>query len=193
MIATMRECVRREAVPHLLASGEGTVIAINQPLNESNEVGVGLEIERKFLLKNDDWRKLAQGKEYRQGYLSSVKERTVRVRTIEDKGFLTIKGVSRGAVRTEYEYAIPLNEAKAMLEELCEKPLIEKKRFKIPYEGLVWEIDEFFGENKGLIMAEAELSSETQAFNKPEWIGVEVTHDSKYYNANLVHHPFRRW
>ncbi len=154
---------------------------------------MGLEIEKKFLLKNDDWRKLAQGKEYRQGYLSSVKERTVRVRTIEDKGYLTIKGVSKGAARAEYEYVIPVDEARAMLEALCEKPLIEKKRFKIPYQGLIWEVDEFWGENKGLIIAEAELASETQAFEKPEWIGEEVTHDSKYFNANLIHHPFSKW
>jgi CYTH domain-containing protein len=154
---------------------------------------VGIEIEKKFLLKNDDWRKLAQGKEYRQGYLSSVKERTVRIRTIEDTGYLTIKGVSQGAVRAEYEYVIPVDEARAMLETLCEKPLIEKKRFKIPYKGLIWEVDEFFGENQSLIMAEAELASETQVFQKPEWIGVEVTHDSRYFNANLVHHPFCKW
>ncbi len=154
---------------------------------------MGLEIERKFLLKNDDWRTLTQGKEYRQGYLSSVKERTVRIRTIEDKGFLTIKGVSQGAARAEYEYIIPVDEAKAMLDTLCEKPLIEKKRFKIPYQGLIWEVDEFFGENEGLIVAEAELVSETQAFIKPEWIGEEVTYDSRYFNANLVHHPFSKW
>ncbi len=154
---------------------------------------MGLEIERKFLLKNDDWRTLTQGKEYRQGYLSSVKERTVRIRTIEDKGFLTIKGVSQGAARAEYEYIIPVDEAKAMLDTLCEKPLIEKKRFKIPYQGLIWEVDEFFGENEGLIVAEAELVSETQTFIKPEWIGEEVTYDSRYFNANLVHHPFSKW
>jgi adenylate cyclase len=106
---------------------------------------------------------------------------------------LTIKGVSQGAVRAEYEYVIPVDEARAMLETLCEKPLIEKKRFKIPYKGLIWEVDEFFGENQSLIMAEAELASETQVFQKPEWIGVEVTHDSRYFNANLVHHPFCKW
>ncbi|MDM8542508.1 CYTH domain-containing protein [Desulfococcaceae bacterium HSG9] len=154
---------------------------------------MGLEIERKFLLRNDGWRKLAQGKEYRQGYLSSVKERSVRIRTIEDTGYLTIKGVSKGAVRMEYEYVIPVDEAREMLEALCEKPLIEKKRFKIPYQGLIWEVDEFFGENQGLLVAEVELSSETQAFQKPEWVDVEVTHDSRYFNANLVHHPFNKW
>ena len=154
---------------------------------------MGIEIEKKFLLKNDDWRKLAQGKEYRQGYLSSVKERTVRIRTIEDTGYLTIKGVSQGASRAEYEYVIPVDEANAMLDTLCEKPLIEKKRFKISYQGFIWEIDEFSGVNQGLIMAEVELASETQPFAKPEWIGVEVTQDSRYFNANLVHHPFNKW
>ena len=154
---------------------------------------MGIEIEKKFLLKNDDWRKLAQGKEYRQGYLSSVKERTVRIRTIEDTGYLTIKGVSQGASRAEYEYVIPVDEANAMLDTLCEKPLIEKKRFKISYQGFIWEIDEFYGVNQGLIMAEVELASETQPFAKPEWIGVEVTQDSRYFNANLVHHPFSKW
>ncbi len=154
---------------------------------------MGIEIERKFLLKNDNWRGLAQGVKYRQGYLSSVKERSVRVRTIENQGYLTIKGVSRGAARVEYEYPIPLDDANAMLDGLCEKPLIEKKRYKILYQGLTWEVDEFFGENQGLMMAEVELESETQAFEKPDWIGEEVTHDSRYFNANLIHHPFNQW
>lgn len=154
---------------------------------------MGIEIERKFLLKNDNWRGLAPGVKYRQGYLSSVKERAVRVRTIEDQGYLTIKGVSQGAARVEYEYPIPLDDANAMLDGLCEKPLIEKKRYKIPYQGLTWEVDEFFGENQGLIMAEVELESETQAFEEPDWIGEEVTHDSRYFNANLIHHPFSQW
>ncbi len=154
---------------------------------------MGIEIERKFLLKNDNWRGLAQGVKYRQGYLSSVKERAVRVRTIEDQGYLTIKGVSQGAARVEYEYPIPLDDANAMLDGLCEKPLIEKKRYKIPYQGLTWEVDEFCGENQGLIMAEVELESETQAFEEPDWIGEEVTHDSRYFNANLIHHPFSQW
>ena len=154
---------------------------------------MGLEIERKFLLKNDNWRKLAQGVEYRQGYLSSVKERSVRIRTIKDQGYLTVKGVSRGATRVEYEYVIPVDEARAMLDTLCEKPLIEKKRYKVSHQGLTWEIDEFFGENQGLIMAEVELASEDQEFEKPDWIGAEVTHDSRYFNANLVHNPYSQW
>ena len=154
---------------------------------------MGKEIERKFLLKNDSWRSLAQGKKYRQGYLSSVKERVVRVRTIEDKGFLTIKGITKGATREEFEYDIPIAEAKAMLDKLCEKPLIEKKRYKIEFGGYVWEVDEFFSENQGLTVAEVELRSEGESFEKPAWIGEEVTGDPKYFNSNLVQHPFTRW
>jgi adenylate cyclase len=153
---------------------------------------MALEIEKKFLLNNSDWRK-EQGVMYRQGYLNSVKERTVRVRIIGDKGYLTVKGISRGAVRAEYEYEIPGVEAEAMLDDLCEKPLIEKMRYKISYKGFVWEVDEFCGENQGLIVAEVELESEDQKFEKPEWIGEEVTGDPRYFNANLVHHPYCKW
>ena len=114
---------------------------------------MALEIERKFLVKEGAWRN-EKGVKYRQGYLNTAKERTVRVRTIGDKGYLTIKGISRGAVRVEYEYEIPAVEAEAMLDDLCEKPLIDKKRYKVEYKGLVWEVDEFFGDNQGLIVAE---------------------------------------
>ena len=110
---------------------------------------MALEIERKFLVKEGEWRR-QKGIPYRQGYLNSDEERTVRVRTIEEKGYLTVKGISRGAVRKEYEYSIPLVEAEAMLNDLCEKPLIEKIRYKIEHKGFVWEVDEFFGENQGL-------------------------------------------
>ncbi len=154
---------------------------------------MGIEIERKFLIKDDAWRALAKGTQYRQGYLNSTKERTVRVRTINDKGFLTIKGISTGATRAEYEYEIPHAETVAMLDELCEKPLIEKNRYKIAFEGLIWEIDEFFGENQGLIVAEVELESEDQQFEKPEWVGDEVTGDPKYFNSNLILNPFAKW
>ena len=152
-----------------------------------------MEIERKFLLKDDSWRLSAVGKKYHQGYLSSNKERTVRIRTIDDRGYLTIKGIAKGAVRVEYEYEIPATEARAMLEDLCEKPLIEKIRYKIKHHGLVWEVDEFYGENQGLIMAEVELDFKDQKFEKPEWIGAEVTGDSKYFNSNLIHHPYSQW
>jgi CYTH domain-containing protein len=151
------------------------------------------EIERKFLVKGDAWRALAKGTTYRQGYLNSAKERTVRVRTAEDKAFLTIKGLTLGATRAEYEYAIPFDEGKAMLDALAEKPLIEKKRYKIPAGDLTWEIDEFLGDNAGLILAEVELKSEDQAFDRPAWLGDEVTGDTRYYNANLIKKPFTRW
>lgn len=154
---------------------------------------MGIEIEKKFLLTGTEWKQLATGTAYRQGYLNSVKERTVRVRTINDQGFLTIKGVSVGATRLEYEYEIPLEDANALLDELCEKPLIEKNRYKVNFCGFTWEIDEFFGENDGLIVAEIELESEDQAFEKPEWVGEEVTGDSRYFNSNLINNPYTKW
>jgi adenylate cyclase len=154
---------------------------------------MGTEIERKFLLKNDAWRSLAGGTRYRQGYLNRSKECTVRVRTKNRSGYLTIKGPEKGITRIEYEYVIPESDAISMLEDLCEKPIIEKKRHKIDAAGLVWEVDEFLGENTGLIVAEVELESEDQCFEKPEWIGDEVTGDPRYYNASLVTHPYVNW
>ena len=151
------------------------------------------EIERKFLIVGDAWRKLAKGTSYRQGYLSTVKERTVRVRTIDDKGFLTVKGITVGATRAEYEYEISAAEANEMLDDLCEKPIIEKKRYKIPKDGFVWEIDEFGGVNNGLIVAEIELKDENQEFGKPDWVGDEVTGDPRYFNSNLIAQPFSIW
>ena len=153
---------------------------------------MALEIERKFLVKENDWRNV-QGTMYRQGYLNSDENRNVRVRVINDRGYLTVKGISQGATRVEYEYEIPRAEAEAMLDNLCEKPLIIKKRYKIEFKGFVWEVDEFLGENQGLIIAELELESENQVFIKPEWIGKEVTGDPKYFNSNLIHRPFSKW
>lgn len=156
---------------------------------------MGKEIEKKFLVKGDAWKTLAAGVKYRQGYLNSVKERTVRVRTIGGKGYLTVKGIATGATRSEYEYEIPAADADAMLTDLCEKPLIEKNRYKIRTgQGHhVWEIDEFFGKNQGLVVAEIELKGEQEAFQKPDWIGEEVTGDPRYFNSNLISHPFTRW
>ncbi|NQU56936.1 MAG: CYTH domain-containing protein [Rhodospirillales bacterium] len=151
------------------------------------------EIERKFLVAGDAWRQMAEGTTYRQGYLSTVKERTVRVRTIDDQGFLTIKGITIGATRAEYEYEIPAADANEMLDDLCEQPIIEKKRYKVPLDGFVWEIDEFGGVNDGLIVAEIELESEEQTFNKPAWIGEEVSGDPRYFNSNLIANPFSTW
>ncbi|MCP4152942.1 MAG: CYTH domain-containing protein [bacterium] len=154
---------------------------------------MGKEIEKKFLVKGEEWRKLAEGTVYRQGYLSTVKERTVRVRTIGSTGYLTVKGITIGASRLEYEYEISVSDSNEMLDELCEKPIIEKKRYKVDFAGMTWEIDEFFGENDGLIVAEIELQAENQDFKIPDWIGQEVTADPRYFNSNLTKHPFSKW
>jgi len=154
---------------------------------------MGIEIEKKFLVKGTAWKEGARGVGYRQGYLSSHRERTVRVRTAGEQGYLTIKGLSRGATRSEYEYAIPYADALALLEELCEKPVIQKVRYRISYGGLVWEVDEFGGENAGLVVAEVELTHEGQTIQLPPWAGEEVTGDERYYNANLFKHPYSRW
>lgn len=151
------------------------------------------EIERKFLVKNGDFKKEAEGTMYRQGYLNSAKERTVRVRTVGDRAFLTVKGITVGATRVEYEYEIPFDECNAMLDDLAEKPIIEKKRYKVPMGKFTWEIDEFFGENQGLTVAEIELESEDEKFDKPAWAGAEVTGDPKYFNSNLIKNPYTRW
>ena len=151
------------------------------------------EIERKFLVIGDDWRQLAKGTHYRQGYLNSAKERTVRIRTIDDKAYLTVKGPTVGVTRQEYEYEIPHADCVQMLEHLAEKPIIEKTRYKIPFAGLTWEIDEFFGVNAGLIVAEVELASESQAFEKPAWVGAEISSDPRYFNSNLVKNPYTTW
>ena len=153
---------------------------------------MALEIERKFLVKDNNWRN-GQWTMYRQGYLNTDENRNVRVRVIDDRGYLTVKGISQGATRVEYEYEIPKAEADAMLDNLCEKPLITKKRYKIEFKGFVWEVDEFLGQNQGLIIAELELESENQVFIKPEWIGEEVTGDPKYFNSNLIHRPYSKW
>ena len=153
---------------------------------------MGKEIERKFLVKGDSW-KNGEGTQYRQGYLNQNKERTVRVRIAGDRGFLTIKGLTVGAVRREYEYEIPCREAEEILEYLCEKPLIEKIRYKIPYRSVIVEVDEFLLENRGLVLAEVELESENQIFEKPDWLGKEVTDDPRYHNSNLVQNPFSCW
>ncbi|MGA9964669.1 MAG: CYTH domain-containing protein [Terriglobales bacterium] len=154
---------------------------------------MGKEIERKFLVKDNSWRAQDTGKRYRQGYLSAVKERTVRVRTAGDKAYLTIKGITVGASRPEYEYEIPVADANEMLDQLSERPLIEKTRYRIQHDGLVWEIDEFEGENRGLITAEVELKDEHQFVALPAWVGEEVTGDPRYFNANLVAKPFTKW
>jgi adenylate cyclase len=149
------------------------------------------EIERKFLVISDEWRN-APAMYFCQGYLSRSKERIVRVRVAGARGFLTIKGKSTGASRTEFEYEIPLEDAKQLLA-LCEGPLIEKYRRNLSVAGMLWEVDEFLGDNKGLVIAEIELASEDQAFVVPGWVGEEVTQDARYYNSNLSINPFNCW
>lgn len=152
-----------------------------------------LEIERKFLVKNDKWRTDAVGAiEMKQGYLNSAVERTVRIRIAGEKGILTIKGRSENLTREEFEYEVPLSDAYRLIE-LCEKPIIEKTRYLCPSKEVTWEIDEFKGENAGLVIAEIELNSEDQKIEIPEWIGEEVSTDPKYYNASLITNPFMQW
>jgi adenylate cyclase len=154
---------------------------------------MGLEIERKFLLKNTDWKSEAdEGTLIKQGYLNSHIERTVRVRISNNKGEITIKGKTNNLTRKEFEYQIPLEEAISLIK-LCEQPIIEKTRFLIKQGNLKWEIDEFEGDNKGLIVAEIELENESQNFDKPDWIGQEVSQDAKYYNSSLLSNPFKNW
>lgn len=154
---------------------------------------MGVEIERKFLLAGDDWRALGTPVLFRQGYLSLDPDRTVRVRVEGDQGRLTIKGRSSGATRGEWEYPIPLADANDLLARLCQQPLIEKYRRRIDFAGNTWEVDEFLGANQGLVVAEIELDSEDQAFDKPDWIGAEVTDDKRYYNSSLIKQPFSAW
>jgi CYTH domain-containing protein len=154
---------------------------------------MAIEIERKFLVKNVQWRGLAQGYLYRQGYIPTQDYTTVRVRIIGDRGYLTIKGKNTGMSRPEFEYEIPLPDADQILTSLCQPPLIEKYRYRIEFAGKTWEVDEFLGDNQGLILAEIELSREDEIVELPDWIGEEVTGDRRYYNVNLVRHPYASW
>ncbi len=154
---------------------------------------MGKEIERKFLTKSQDWRNLGEGVSYLQGYLSTEKGRTVRVRVVGNQGYITIKGPSVGIVRPEYEYEIPCEDAREIISSLCEKPIIDKKRYKIRSGSHLWEVDEFFGENEGLVIAEVELQDESEEVELPAWIGREVTGDRRYYNAHLVKNPYSLW
>jgi adenylate cyclase len=153
---------------------------------------VAQEIERKFLVDTARWRPAGAGVPFRQGYLSSHPERTVRVRIEGDAGKLTIKGLTAGVSRLELEYAIPLADAEQLLA-LCERPLIEKVRHAEPHEGKTWEIDVFAGDNEGLVIAELELSSEDEPYTAPPWAIREVSGDPRYYNASLVKAPYRTW
>ena len=154
---------------------------------------MGQEIERKFLVVGDAWRSQATGTLYRQGYIPTPDYRTVRVRLAGDQGYITLKGPAVGIVRPEYEYPIPAQDASEILETLCDPPLIEKRRYRLPQADLVWEIDEFLGANQGLIVAEIELPDAYYDLELPAWVGAEVTADPRYLNANLAKHPFSEW
>lgn len=153
---------------------------------------MNIEIERKFLLKNDNWREGAVGVHYKQAYLNEKGDNTVRVRIEGEKAKLTIKGKSSNISRLEFEYDIPMADAEALFT-LAKTPIVEKYRYKIMYAGNCWEVDEFLGMNRGLVVAEIELESETQSFEKPDWIGMEVSGDKRYTNANLARKPYCEW
>ena len=155
---------------------------------------MGIEIERKFTIKNENWRNDVQ-RSFRivQGYLAGNDRSSVRVRITGDKANLNIKSATLGIFRQEYEYDIPLTDAEKMLETLCEKPVIDKVRHIVVFEDKTWEIDEFHGENDGLIVAEIELNDENEEFSTPEWADDDVSHDPRYYNVSLVTHPYKNW
>ena len=154
-----------------------------------------IEIEKKFLVKSEDFKKdVVKSTRITQGYLSSHPERTVRVRIKGDKGFITIKGKGSpsGASRYEWEKEIPVSEVVELLT-ICEDGIIDKIRYEVKSENHIFEVDEFYGENQGLVVAEVELSSENEYFFKPEWLGEEVTGIAKYYNAMLLKNPYIKW
>ncbi len=154
---------------------------------------MSIEIEKKFLVKSDAYKAYAKPVLFRQGYLSTSTGRTVRVRRYDDKGFITVKGKTHYCSRLEYEYRIPTEDADSMLNNLCVQPIIEKVRHFLEYKGNEWVVDEFLGANEGLIVAEIELNNEKDSFEKPDWLGTEITSDTRYYNSNLVNNPYKTW
>jgi CYTH domain-containing protein len=151
-----------------------------------------VEIERKFLLKDDGWRGAWTAHPIRQGYLTNGDSTTVRIRVNGARAFITVKGEAGGPMRSEFEYEIPPAHAEEMLR-LCRRPLIEKTRYDIPIAGQLWQVDEFAGDNAGLVIAEAELTHPRQKLDLPPWIGLEVTADVRYRNSYLARHPFSTW
>lgn len=152
------------------------------------------EIERKFLVVNDDWRQLAtHHKLMKQGYFAGGGKASVRIRISGDTANINIKSATLGVTRKEYEIPLPYDDASEMLEQLCEKPVIEKTRHYVPYGNHIWEVDEFSGDNAGLVVAEVELADTDEHFQRPPWLGEEVSHDTRYYNVCLVKHPYKDW
>ena len=154
---------------------------------------MGIEIERKFLVQSDAWRGLVEGVSYRQGYITVGPPTAVRARIMGDKAVLTIKQATSAIVRDEFEYAIPVDEAWTIIRRLCGQRVVEKTRYKIPVGSVVWEVDEFHGLNEGLVIAEVELLDEHQRIEKPDWVGEEVSGDSRYLNTCLSEHPYTEW
>jgi adenylate cyclase len=154
---------------------------------------MGKEIERKFLVATTDWTGNPPGRRMRQGYLALDEARSVRVRESGGRAWLTIKGAAQGYSRAEYEYEIPFEDARHLLDSLCHQPVIDKTRFDVTFNGRRWEVDVFHGANEGLVLAEIELSREDEAFERPPWLGEEVSDDSRYYNVSLVRRPYRDW
>lgn len=154
---------------------------------------MAIEIERKFLVDLEELGELKDGQDIKQGYIKTVDNTVVRVRVKGDKGFLTIKGENVGVSRLEFEYEIPLDEANEMLEKLCSKPIIDKTRYIIKYKNHFWELDVFYGDNEGLVVAEVELESEDEEIKPPSWVRQEVTGDIRYYNNNLMKEPYKVW
>ncbi|MDF2432113.1 MAG: adenylate cyclase [Mucilaginibacter sp.] len=155
---------------------------------------MGIEIERKFLVDYEKWRRLEKpaGTHYRQGYILDDAKRTIRVRLAGDHGFITIKGISTGISRKEFEYEIPAKDATELIDNFAGSE-VEKTRYRITYAGKLWEVDEFSGDNEGLLMAEIELKQEDEKFEKPDWINKEVSDDERFYNSNLSKNPFKNW
>ncbi len=153
-----------------------------------------VEIERKFLLNSDAWRnEVKRSVRIRQGYLGKIDKASVRVRVQGEQANINVKSATLGMRRMEYEYPIPLDEAEEMLDQLCATPQIDKTRYFVQHGKHLWEIDEFYGDNQGLIVAEVELGAEDEAFEKPEWAGQDVTEDPRYYNVNLIKAPYNTW
>jgi len=152
-----------------------------------------IEIERKFLVQDDTWKRGATGRRFRQGYLSTDRDRTVRIRLEGDEARLNIKGRKSGATAIELEYPIPVDDASFLIDNLCKPHVIDKTRYRVEHAGMTWEVDEFHGINDGLVVAEIELDDEDQPFDRPSWLGAEVTEDGRYSNAALSDTPFSSW
>jgi len=155
---------------------------------------MSIEIERKFLVKDDTWQKdVFKTEEISQGYLANTELTSIRVRLSEDKATLNIKSMTLGVTRTEYEYPIPLTDARSLLGNMCIRPLIEKTRHHINCGNHTWEVDVFEGDNTGLIVAEIELNDKDEQFERPDWLGQEVSNEPRYYNVCLLTNPYSKW